>query len=368
MRMLSSTGQSFFEVPQATVYVLVTSNVVIYCLCLYRSSAIDIPPEVLLAAGAMYSLAIERHEYWRFLTYGFLHANLLHLAANMICLILWGGLLEKRIGTFYFILLYAGALIAGGIAGAFTHSGQYLMVGASGAISGILGALLYLWVMAKIRLATSFVVINLGLNVALGLGSSKTDWAAHLDGFAAGFVLCAALDLVERMNARILRCKFPEFVKVNGLAVLCALSVYLFASGSMALIVHAESWLLLIGYAVLFVAIVMLLDFLLSIRKGLALIVVVYSSANAALVVLFAVAFLPPLIWKCTPRLFGAVSALETLVGVVCADMHTTVNVVAAIVFSLTMLVYWSELRRGINDVGFVGNSLRAERKRYRGI
>ena len=71
---------------------------------------------MLLRNGAMYSFAIKRHEYWRLLAYGFLHANLLHIATNMLCLLFWGGHLEKRIGFLYFAIIYVAALIAGAIA------------------------------------------------------------------------------------------------------------------------------------------------------------------------------------------------------------------------------------------------------------
>jgi hypothetical protein len=48
--------------------------------------------------------------------------------------------------------------------------------------------------------------------------------------------------------------------------------------------------------------------------------------------------------------------------------MAMTAGIVAACVFVTTILGYWPELRRGIDDVGFVGASLRAERQRRRGI
>jgi membrane associated rhomboid family serine protease len=105
----------FFEVPHASVYLLFIANVVVFGLCLSRSggSAV-ISADVLFRAGAMYSLAIERHEYWRLLAYGFLHADPIHLATNMFCLVLWGAHLERRVGSAYFLAIYACALVTGG--------------------------------------------------------------------------------------------------------------------------------------------------------------------------------------------------------------------------------------------------------------
>jgi membrane associated rhomboid family serine protease len=85
----------------------------------------------------------------------------------MLCLVLWGGLLEKRIGPSYFVLIYVCAVIAGGVVSNATHTGPYLSVGASGGISGILGALLCLWILGSIDLTASFFVANIGLNIAL---------------------------------------------------------------------------------------------------------------------------------------------------------------------------------------------------------
>ena len=225
MNSLRSSG-SFFEIPHAMVFLLMTLNIGVYALCLNQSGTVAISPEVLFRNGAMYSSAIERREYWRLITYGFVHADLLHLATNMLCLVLWGGHLEKRIGSFYFAVVYLAALIGGGIVSDLTHSGAYLTVGASGAVSGILGALLCLWLLGRVDLAANFFVVNIGLNVALALSFSRVDWGGHLGGSAAGLISCAALDLLEKVNAHIFRCKFPEFVKMNGLIVLGALMVY----------------------------------------------------------------------------------------------------------------------------------------------
>src|SRR6266576_4454102 len=92
--------------PNTATYLLIAANIAIFALCLSHSNSAAIPSDVLFRYGAMYSLAIVNHEYWRLIAHGFLHANLLHIATNMICLVLWGGLLEKRVGPFYFLLIY----------------------------------------------------------------------------------------------------------------------------------------------------------------------------------------------------------------------------------------------------------------------
>jgi rhomboid protease GluP len=223
-------GPRFFEIPHATVYLLLAANIVIFGLCLLYSGSASIPMDVLFRSGAMYSSAIARHEYWRLVAYGFLHANPLHLATNMFCLVLWGAHLERRVGSFYFMIIYASALIFAAIVSNATHTGQFVAVGASGAISGVLGALFCLWILGRVDLTLNFFVVNIGLNIALAFNTSNIDWGAHFGGFVAGMIACAVLDIVEKINAHILRCKFPEFVKINSFAILVGLA-FLFFSG-----------------------------------------------------------------------------------------------------------------------------------------
>ena len=102
-----------------------------------------------------------------------------------------GGAPERRVGSFYFIVIYVCALIGGAVIGRYTHPDPYLTVGASGGISGVLGALLCLWVLGKIEASPSFFVVNIGLNVALAFGVTTVDWGAHFGGFVFGLIACA---------------------------------------------------------------------------------------------------------------------------------------------------------------------------------
>jgi membrane associated rhomboid family serine protease len=232
-----------------------------------QTGLVAIPTDVLLRSGAMYSFAIGRHEYWRLIAYGFLHANLFHLAANMICLALWGGHLERRVGAFYFIVIYVCALVAGAAVSNATHSGPYLTVGASAGISGILGALLSLRILGRVDLPASFFVVNIGLNVALALGNSSIDWAAHLGGFAAGMTVCALLDIVEKANALLLRCKFPEFVKINAFVVIVGIALLLWGTKPVTAAATENLWPAL-AYVIACCIAVKLLDLVLSIKKA----------------------------------------------------------------------------------------------------
>ena len=230
----------------------------------------------------MYSAAIERAEYWRLVAYGFLHANVLHLATNMLCLALWGAHLERRVGSFYFLVIYVCALIGGAVVGRYTHPDPYLTVGASGGISGVLGALLCLWVLGKIEATANFFVVNIGLNVALAFSVTEIDWGAHFGGFAFGLIACALIDLLEKGASFVLRCKFPEFVKVNALVILGLVALVLSTAGRGG--DGRRRWMELpVGLALAGCVAVKACDILLSVKHGLAILVGAFAIANAAL-------------------------------------------------------------------------------------
>jgi rhomboid protease GluP len=157
---MTDNTKRFFDIPRGMAQLLLGVNILVFALCLSQSGGSSFSSEMLFRYGAMYSQALDRHEYWRLVTYGFLHGNPIHLFANMLCLILWGGLLERRVEALYFTLIYLSGLVFGGIVSNLAHPGPYLSVGASGAISAILGALLCLRVLGKIDLPWNFFVIK----------------------------------------------------------------------------------------------------------------------------------------------------------------------------------------------------------------
>jgi rhomboid protease GluP len=355
-------NRGFFESPHPATYFLLAVNIVVYGLCASQSGTAAIPAAMLFRNGAMYAQALERHEYWRLVAAGFLHANLLHVGTNMLCLGLWGGHLERRVGASYFVLIYLAALVAGAIVSAFTHTTQYLSVGASGGISGILGALLCLRLLRKVDLALNFFVINIGLNIVLAISVRNIDWGAHLGGFVAGMAACALLDVIEKANATLLRCKFPEFAKMN---------LFLLFGGSLFLCLRqleaqfVPLWAFLVAWILLCLAMVKLLDIVLSRTKGLAVAVVAFALANAVLLSLLVAAFAPT---ACARWFSPAIVQMRNLLATACANPVPTLAAVAAVACALTLLLYSQELYRGIKDIGFVAASMTGERKRRYGI
>ncbi len=136
----------------------------------------------------------------------FLHSGIAHLASNMLYLWIFGNNIEDVLGKFRFILFYlvCGTLASMGHIATDLHS-DIPMVGASGAISGILGAYLVLFPYARVKTlvflgflitivripAIILLVIWMLIQVFSGVaaGDSGVAWFAHIGGFVAGMIL-----------------------------------------------------------------------------------------------------------------------------------------------------------------------------------
>ena len=142
------------------------------------------------------------------LTYAFLHADLLHLAINMAFLLAFGTAIERRLGRLRFVALY---LICGLVAAAasvalfyYSHE-QTIIVGASGAVSGLFGAVLRLttrraWVAIAIFVASNLIIGYTGLP---GAGTVRAiAWEAHIGGLLAGYLLLPLFDGAARKLER----------------------------------------------------------------------------------------------------------------------------------------------------------------------
>ncbi len=158
-------------------------------------------------------------------THMFLHAGICHIAGNMICLWAFVHGLERILGTLTFAALFVLWGVVGGLAHAATHWGQVVpLVGASGAIAGMIGAY---WMVfgpfTKIRTVTLLFTQVIKADVPTGiyaaiwvfmqvLGSSGSEgassgvaWFAHLGGFAAGALTMAVLKSRARAQLVITR-------------------------------------------------------------------------------------------------------------------------------------------------------------------
>jgi rhomboid protease GluP len=177
------------------------------------------------------------------------------------------------------------------------------------------------------------------------------------------------IDLLEKANALVLRCKFPEFVKINAFIVVGGVALLLGSGRPITSLFGAGGWWLLAACLAACLLVIKLCDLLLSIKHGLAVIVVAFAVANGALVLVAGGASASGVRSVCASRNFPPLVEIgNALRDAACASPSLTLVIAAAAACALTILACSQELDRGIRDVGFVGVTLRAERKRRRGI
>lgn len=128
-------------------------------------------------------------EWWRLLTAAFLHGSFLHIAFNMYVLFALGPTLERVLGHVRFIVLYVVAALGGSVASYLFSDPRTVSVGASGAIFGLMGALLVAG--KRMKWDIRQVLILLAVNVVIGFVSPDVDWRAHFGGLVVGALVAA---------------------------------------------------------------------------------------------------------------------------------------------------------------------------------
>src|ERR1700754_3211071 len=94
--------------------------------------------EQLLDLYALSSEGIEQGRWWQLVTHAFLHGSIWHLLFNMAGLWFAGRIVERVMGTGRFLALYFACAVAGGIAQLLLEGGKFLLLGASGAVCGVI--------------------------------------------------------------------------------------------------------------------------------------------------------------------------------------------------------------------------------------
>ncbi len=210
-------ARSYFDL----TYLLILGNLSVFCLTLmsaYWSSGYGLAP-LQVDLGFSPSYLMEGHDLYTLLTHMFVHASFSHILFNMLFLFLAGPYLEASLGKLRFAVVY----LVGGVAAAVIWSLMYwgdttLLIGASGAISAVMGGLLVLHPRDRIPFFLGPIFLpNLPVWLAVGawfviqaiyafsatyggLASDTTAYAAHVAGFVAGMALAYPL---KRTGGRI---------------------------------------------------------------------------------------------------------------------------------------------------------------------
>lgn len=172
----------------------------------------------------IFSPAWGEYEPWRFLTAAFLHSRgmVLHIAFNLYALWLVGPFLEQQLGRLRYVALFVLSAVGGSVA--FLLLGDYLqpVVGASGAVFGLFGAVLV--VLRRVGADARQILVFLAINAVIGFVVPGIAWQAHLGGLVVGAALGAAFAYAPRDRRALVGWAAPAVMAV--LLVVVALTAY----------------------------------------------------------------------------------------------------------------------------------------------
>src|SRR6266576_4862007 len=178
---------------------LIGINVAVYVAELAQGGGVYGVNSTIYQKGFLYAPFVGQGDWWRLMTAAFLHYGPFHLLLNMVGLYWFGSLLERRIGSGRFLLLYLVSGLAGS-AGALVVSPNSATVGASGAIFGILGAGLVLEQQRDYVFGGSALGIIV-INFVLTFSISSISKGGHIGGLIGGIIATLGLTRFGRGHA-----------------------------------------------------------------------------------------------------------------------------------------------------------------------
>ncbi len=184
----------FYSAP--VTFLLLIANVLVGVVTLFVDQS-------LVGKWAFRPKLVKEGEWWRFITAGFVHVGLSHLAFNMITLYFFGPFLEGILGPAKFVAVYFGSELAANALTMWRHKDNpnYSAVGASGAVSGVLFAfilfepfaMLYIFLAVPMP-AILFAVLYIAMSIySAKQGGGQVAHEAHLGGALGGVVLTLLL-------------------------------------------------------------------------------------------------------------------------------------------------------------------------------
>ena len=199
-------------------YWLIAVNVILYVVPILFGQYND-----LINGYSIWGPAIREGQYYRLLTGIFLHGGIFHLLFNCYALYVIGAQVENYLGRVKFLIIYLVAGISGALF-SMIFGGNYASIGASGAIFGLMGALVYFGYHYRVYLGNvvkSQIIPLIVLNLILGFCLSGVDNFAHIGGLIGGTLMSIALGVKDKSS---------WFEQVNGwiiTAIFLAFAIYM---------------------------------------------------------------------------------------------------------------------------------------------
>lgn len=213
-------AEDVFKIKKPVItYAIMAINILVFlAMYLFGKGSSDV--STLLNFGASYGILIKSGEYYRLITSAFLHIGVVHLMFNMYAIYIIGPQIESFLGKTKYIIIYLFSAIVGNLLSMVFSLGT-VGAGASGAIFGLLGALLYFGYHYRVYLGgvmRSQIIPLIILNLMLGFMIPGIDNAAHIGGLIGGLLITMGLGIKykssqsEKINGWVLTTIFTSFL------------------------------------------------------------------------------------------------------------------------------------------------------------
>ena len=207
-----------YKKPIITYGIMALCIVLFMAMYLFGKGSSDI--YTLLSFGANLDLLVKDGQIYRLFTCIFLHIGIWHLICNMYSLYMIGKEIESLYGKIKYLIIFIGSGICGSLLSiTFTHN--TVSAGASGAIFGLLGSLLYFGYYYRAYLGNSIkrsIIPVIVFNLVIGFMSTGIDNAAHIGGLVGGILLSMMVGVPgksskrDNINGMILTCLYILFI------------------------------------------------------------------------------------------------------------------------------------------------------------
>ena len=203
--------------------IIVTKILILICVFMYLVTLFigDNFDNALVLLGANNRDLVLNGEVFRLIASAFLHGNLIHLIVNMYSLWIIGSQVENYIGRWKFLVIYLLSALMGSLMSIVFLDEYSLSIGASGAIFGLMGSLLYFGYHYRLYLSrtlTSQIIPIIIINLILGFALNGIDNACHIGGLIGGYFATMIVGIKYKSNKR---------ETINGLIVYLILAAFL---------------------------------------------------------------------------------------------------------------------------------------------
>jgi len=151
-----------------------------------------------LSTGVWMASGVSSGEWWQVITSAFTHIQILHLGLNMMALWFLGPMLERVLGRVWFLTVYVLSALVGSATVLWLSDSMGMTLGASGAIFGLIGALLVLTFRTGGDMRP--VLMWLGINVIYTFVATGISWQGHLGGLLGGLAASSIIIFAPRAN------------------------------------------------------------------------------------------------------------------------------------------------------------------------